>query len=350
MFIGPTYKSLEKIVEILLEREGYKIEKSSELTAGHDFLGVTPKGEKFIGEFWFFRTRDVSGFSMAIRTGILRAQLVRAQLGLALLITNASLDEAQIKQFNADGIEVWDYRTLLAKAFKYPGVFILLNKALQESQPLASSTVRRVIVEDRDIRVEASEAEAEAQIFASEFFVSEENYRRLVRELNSISASKANAIKFEKKCEEIIKVIFAGEVFSWSAQKKTKSTMHRYDLIGRIRSQTDFWSTLQKHFNAKYVIFEFKNYSDTISQREIYSTEKYLYVKAMRTLAIIVSPNGADENAMEACRGALKEQGKVILSLTVAQILSMLKIRLEGGDPSDILVEVLDEMLMTIDR
>lgn len=47
-------------------------------------------------------------------------------------------------------------------------------------------------------------------------------------------------------------------------------------------------------------MFEFNNYTEKISQKEIYTTERYLYEKALRSVAIIVSRQGADANALSA--------------------------------------------------
>ena len=52
------------------------------------------------------------------------------------------------------------------------------------------------------------------------------------------------------------------------------------------------------------MIFEFKNYSEKITQKEIYTTERYLYAKALRSVAIIVSANGYEENAYWAAKGS----------------------------------------------
>ena len=46
-----------------------------------------------------------------------------------------------------------------------------------------------------------------------------------------------------------------------------------------------------------------------ITQREIYTTEKYLYEKALRKVAIIISRKGADKHAENGCDGEV--YGKV---------------------------------------
>lgn len=57
------------------------------------------------------------------------------------------------------------------------------------------------------------------------------------------------------------------------------------------------------------MIFEFKNYSEPITQKEIYTTEKYLYAKALRCVGILIAANGYSENAQWAAKGCLRENG-----------------------------------------
>ena len=98
------------------------------------------------------------------------------------------------------------------------------------------------------------------------------------------------------------------------------------------------------------VIFEFKNYKDVITQKEIYTTEKYLYAKALRCVAIIVSCNGSDENAKKAIKGTLRENGKLILNLSNRDLSNMLEYELNGNLASEYLYNVLDEMLIELEK
>ena len=49
-------------------------------------------------------------------------------------------------------------------------------------------------------------------------------------------------------------------------------------------------------------------------------TEKYLYEKSLRKVAIIVSRKGADTNAKKAARGSLRESGKGVFWKLIHQI------------------------------
>lgn len=70
----------------------------------------------------------------------------------------------------------------------------------------------------------------------------------------------------------------------------------------------------------------------------------------MRSVALIISRKGADKNASAVMRGALRETGKLMLSLSLDDVHKMLEMKDRGDDPNTLLFELLDEMLMKLER
>lgn len=118
----------------------------------------------------------------------------------------------------------------------------------------------------------------------------------------------------------------------------------------KLNNISPFWYIVEHGFKSYYVVFEFKNYKDKISQKEIYSTEKYLYAKSLRNVAIMLTTKGADENAMWAARGCLRENGKLIIVLDGKDIEKMLRMKAQGEDPSDHILSILDIMLEDLEK
>ena len=71
---------------------------------------------------------------------------------------------------------------------------------------------------------------------------------------------------------------------------------------------------------------------------------------ALRKKVIIISREGENEYALAACRGALRENGKLILNLTVADVCEMLTERDSGDDHNALLTAKLDDMLTKLER
>ncbi|MDB2439527.1 restriction endonuclease [Hellea sp.] len=172
----------------------------------------------------------------------------------------------------------------------------------------------------------------------------------ICKKIKSLEPGRANATKFEALCVEALKYVFKDHLTKWKTQRQTVEHLHRYDLISRVASDHDFWNSLISDYRGRYIIFEFKNYTQEISQQEIYSTEKYLLPIAMRSTAIIISRKGMNKNALRVCAGALREAGKLILGINEEQLCRMLHDEDNGRDPTETIYEVLDELLETIER
>lgn len=176
--------------------------------------------------------------------------------------------------------------------------------------------------------------------------------RALIKEMELCEAGRGFAITYEKMCHKLLKNVFSGELDLWKEQQRSNSDLYRFDLLCRIkdRNKKTFWSILERYFNTKYVIFEFKNYSDKITQKEVYTTEKYLYSKALRSVGIVVAANGYDDNAYWAAKGCLRENGKLIMLLETQDLIIMNKMKLDQEDPSDYLLEKLDGILLELEK
>lgn len=180
-------------------------------------------------------------------------------------------------------------------------------------------------------------------------FEGEGVYERKIRELSSFNGSPT---AYENICCDILKLLFNDYLKDCGTQYLSNDGLYRFDAVFKIKSNTttDFFDTLKQFFNTQYVIFEFKNYREKISQREIYTTEKYLYTKALRSVAIIVSRHGADDNAVKAAKGALRESGKLIINLSDADLIEMLRRKANGNETTEYLSDILDSLLITLEK
>ncbi len=117
-----------------------------------------------------------------------------------------------------------------------------------------------------------------------------------------------------------------------------------------VKPNACFWRFVVVQLRSQYVIFECKNYSDMITQMEIATTERYLFPKAFRTVAIVISRKGANQSALTATAGAMRENGKLVLVLSDKEVLDLLSCRDNGEEPSDLLFEKTDQLLLRLAR
>lgn len=173
------------------------------------------------------------------------------------------------------------------------------------------------------------------------------------KKLLSIKPGHEHFHDYELLCTEILKYVLGDYLTLWETQEKSNDGLYRFDLCCKIKSgaNQDFFDTIKHYFNTKYIVFEFKNYSEKITQKEIYTTEKYLYEKALRKVAIIISRIGADDHALQAARGSLRENGKLIICLSDDSLLEMIDIKLRGEhEPAEFLGVILDDLLVHLEK
>lgn len=178
------------------------------------------------------------------------------------------------------------------------------------------------------------------------------NIKALAETIKLCKKGKAMSRKYEIICRKILENLFSEDLTLWKEQRKSNKELYRFDLLCRIKdgNKKTFWSIIEKYFNSKYVVFEFKNYSEPVTQKEIYTTERYLYAKALRSVGIVVSQSGYDENATWAAKGCLRENGKLLVLLTTEDLIEMSNIKENQEDPAEFLLEKLDNILMELEK
>lgn len=245
-------------------------------------------------------------------------------------VVESSVKENLRKQFD---VFIWDVQNLLWMFEEYPDIrneFIsLLSYSIDEIEPKAPVP----------------------NLFEETCQESQENDRR--NKLLSLETGRENFQKYEELCTEILRYVLGDYLSLWATQEKSNDGLYRFDLCCKIKNgvNQDFFNTIQNYFHTKYIVFEFKNYAEKISQKEIYTTEKYLYEKALRSVAIIVSRQGADENALSATRGCLRENGKLILCLSDNDLLELIDIKDKDEQPTAEYFEaVLDDLLIHLEK
>ena len=176
--------------------------------------------------------------------------------------------------------------------------------------------------------------------------------KSLIREMEFCESGKLSFRKYEELCHKLLKNALSEDLALWREQQQSNNDLYRFDLLCRIKdgNQKTFWQIIEKYFNSKYIIFEFKNYNEPVTQKEIYTTEKYLYSKALRRVGIIISAHGFDKNAYWAAKGCLRENGKLIILLDTKDLIEMNRIKMDREDPSNFLLDKLDNLLLELEK
>ena len=257
------------------------------------------------------------------------------EIGIPVVVIAEELSGEDKKAlFEEYGVRIWDVANLLWLFEEYPDIKNEFVAFLEDSTD--------------HIRPEKPDIEILQKL--TETKTSELDFKE--RLLKIIPGNKQFR-EYETICTEILKYVLGEYLTLWEEQETSNDGLYRFDLCCKIKNgaNQDFFDTIKHYFNTKYIVFEFKNYKDKITQEEIYTTEKYLYEKALRKVAIIISRFGADDHALKAAKGALRETGKLIICLSDNSLLEMIDIKTRGEqEPAEFLGAILDDILVHLEK
>lgn len=345
--------AVEDFLGRLLQQYGYDIRKEPKLGANAirpDIL-VSSSEQKIVLEIKSYRNRFISKSTIDTAVNqILRykniieanGQFKTANEFFYCLVLLCEIDHQQKEQiFKQNGITIWDISNLL---------YICKDnyESLRELNELLYFPITDVVPErpygwiPKQLTLVPEATESSTQIIA-------ESLEERLRACKQGKAKKASA-EYECICTDIIRFLFESEFTQSSNQHKTGDDLFRMDLLCGIKGTSAFWELLIRHYNTRFVVFEYKNYSTLLPQNLVYTTEKYLFNAALRNVAIIVSRNGFSKNAHMAALGCLKESGKLIIDLTDEDMIQMLHKKIDGEEAADYLLWKLECLLMSVSK
>lgn len=335
------------LVKKILIKLGYQIldeTKDFTLDLGLDF--IVSKDNVTLGiETRFYRTKNIYGSLVATALTNLMRGMENSQIHKGILITSCNLPS--INTTTAPNIQLWGRTELLKIVAEAPDLQDELVSLLEigpdelpKPPPLDLSLHNSIGVSDNyELTIDEPPTQA-----------NHPTGQRLIEALKALAPGKKTACEYERLGKEIFQYLFDNDLDNWHPQLSTTDGLNRYDFVCRIKGLTAFWHFLLHNLNSRYLIIEFKNYSEEIAQGQVLTTEKYLLENALRRFAIITSRKGASDSALKMAQGAMRESGKLIIILDDDDLNKMLQRKDSGRDPSDHLFDLVDDFLLKLPR
>lgn len=164
--------------------------------------------------------------------------------------------------------------------------------------------------------------------------------QELLARLKATKPGKDGAKAYEAVCLHIIDYLFAPYLLDPRPQSRTEDDLNVMDIVYRVSPRHPFWSTLTRDFRARVIVFECKNYSKPIGPMQVYTTDRYMSVAALRSVCFLLSRKAPHPHAELAASGAMRDMGKLIVFLSDVDLAKMIAVRraqikdlADGGDP-----------------
>ncbi|MGJ4932614.1 hypothetical protein ACQR1I_36770 [Bradyrhizobium sp. HKCCYLS2038] len=236
-----------------------------------------------------------------------------------LLIVSSNVDPSHRKWLQSEfAVQVWDRSDL--------GELVRAHSGLSNQFAEAFSKLDRLRAE---MLLERPGDDSAGTGFAEATVPLAGNLRgaELALRLRSLESGRGSAHDYERLCVEIIEYLFGDNLLDARPQSRTEDGLNVLDLIYRVNPAHLFWETLTRDFRSRVVIFEFKNYSEVVGPHQVYTTERYLSVSALRSVCFLLSRKGPHEHAELAAFGAMRDSGKLIVFLDDDDLVEMLNVR-----------------------
>lgn len=167
-------------------------------------------------------------------------------------------------------------------------------------------------------------------------------------QVDSCPAGADGWVMYEQLCVDVLSYLFVPPLRPPRVQARTLSGTERRDAVfaNRQRDTTSNWGLLYADHDARMILAEFKNYDRSdVGPEDIAETSSHLR-RDWGRLAIICSTKKPTPAAYRRRNTVYREDGKLILFLTSENLKEMLDIKERGEDPSDFLVDSIEEFLL----
>ncbi|MCQ8545330.1 MULTISPECIES: hypothetical protein [Klebsiella pneumoniae complex] len=345
------YTYFEKLCSEILAESGYEI-------YGFNSLHTTAQKEKF--EVDFFAKNIVGDFVVEVKfyrserenavllnraaSMLLRKSLALNKKGKLLMVSCIVSPVIRRSIEEVYGVTIYDRNDILKLSIINAGLASQLDEILEPGKDeVKIEQASNISLDFNSISLEKIQKVNEE--YSSEIL---NKSKRLKKDLEETPLGDGPS--YEKICKEILRFIFEPQLSGWHSQLSTFDSLYRYDLVCRVKSDTDMWSFIINEMKSRYVVFEFKNYSDPIGQQQILTTEKYLSPKSFRSVAFIISRRNISKSAEMMCQGAMREHGKLIINLCDNDLVAMMNKKVEILEPSDYLFSLVDNFLLGLTR
>lgn len=303
---------------------------------GVDIVARTPDKQRVVAEAKLYRSPRIpaSLIENAVRQLLMMKKELQASRAL-LMTTMPALPSIILKPLLEAQLEVWDLRQLTRMASVSRELLAELSSLLRDA-------------EIGSVGGGAPPPEVADAIAAGTLGLPEQEGQALISQLSTIKCGRKHWRRFEEWSFRAVNYLFGDQFGLVTAQHGMEGGFRRMDFIARIVPTHAFWESLTKDFHTRYVVFEFKNYCGSVSQDQVFMTEKYLYRAALRSIAVIVSRREPSKSALRAVKAVLRESGKLVLLVSISDIREMLAAKDRGDDPNNRMVETLDGVLTDI--
>lgn len=314
-------RTFEDLIFELLVNEGFSVIRTPPTRdGGYDFVATTENAlgskEKIIIESKFYKNQKISIDTLRKLYAVTTIENVNK----LLLITNSELTNASrefLSESNSN-IVVWEGHEIIRRLFSYPAI------------------VEKYFPKKKNVK----------NYMPSELLDSElQKIQDLIKRLDTCPEGQEGWKTYEDICLDILNYLFVPPLGEPKVQSRRESGIDIRDAIFPNRNNNENWKFIREDYDAKYIVFEFKNYSEKgseIDKQVLLQIDDYLK-RTIGRFGIICSKKRPNKSGLEKRKDVFIEKNKLILFLNNEDLKEMLLRKHKKMDPADVIIDLIDD-------
>jgi hypothetical protein len=173
---------------------------------------------------------------------------------------------------------------------------------------------------------------------------------KLINELKSIKPGNKDKdwSKYQKHIEKILDYLFGNVLSSPISELSDHFKINRRDYILRNYAETGFWAQLRNRYFADFIVLDAKNYSKSVTKKEVLQISNYLKVHGAGLFGMIISRNGGDRSCYYTCREIWAMDKKLVIVLDDNDLIKMIIAKASSNAPEEILRQKIEEFRLSM--
>jgi hypothetical protein len=166
----------------------------------------------------------------------------------------------------------------------------------------------------------------------------------MVRRLRNILPGNARWREYEQFCEDLLNFLFVPPLAPAISQSRDEHQANRRDFIlPNYALDGGFWQFMRQHYSAYYVVAEVKNLTHKSGKEEILQVANYLSRHGTGLFALILARSDLDRTGKWIRREQWVLHDKLIVALDDDDVIQMVKTKLVGGDPAELVRQKIED-------
>jgi len=169
-----------------------------------------------------------------------------------------------------------------------------------------------------------------------------------IENIKDIDPGKTTWSTYQQTIYDILEHLFCPPLDSPLYELADKDKRNRRDIIFENTGEHFFWKHIKEEYRGLYIVIDAKNYTNKLTKRPIIDIAHYLKPYGCGMFGIIVTRKGLGPAGQHARKEQWIGNRKMILVLSDSEILEMLRLKLDGEKPEEVLRRKISNFRMNL--